>query len=305
MEKDVLSTESMNPLSIGIDTKSTVDICRLMNGEDKTVPYAVEQALPTIAALVDDIVASFCKGGRLVYIGAGTSGRLGVLDASECPPTFGVPPEMVVGLIAGGDIALRKAVERAEDDGDAAVADLKRIGFTMNDTLVGITASGQASYVIEAMRYARDMGAVVGAISCNEHSKTFACAKHKVFLPVGPEIITGSTRLKSGTAQKMTLNMLTTVSMVKLGYVYDNYMVNLVPTNKKLEARAKALIQKIAGCTKDRADLIWHECRGNTSAGILMELYGIPYNQAAHSLAGAHNNLHQAMALCEQRESMY
>ena len=302
MDNNLLSTESVNPVSMNIDTKTTLEICTLMNDEDKTVAHAVAHALPIVSALVDDIVDSFRRNGRLVYIGAGTSGRLGVLDASECPPTFGVSPTMVIGLIAGGDIALRNAVERAEDNGAAGIDDLKKINFSNNDTLVGITASGQASYVLEAMKYAKQLGAVVGAISCNEQSSTFAVAKHCIYLPVGPEIITGSTRLKSGTAQKMTLNMLTTVSMIKLGYVYNNYIVNLIPTNKKLESRAKDLIQKIAQCSKERAEDIWKECKGNTSAGILMQLYKISYQEAISCLTAAKNNLHNAMGLCEDEK---
>lgn len=299
MNNTVLSTESVNPLSKGIDTKSTLDICTLINGEDKLVAHAVERALPVIASLIDDIVISFKKGGRLIYIGAGTSGRLGVLDASECPPTFGVPSEMVVGLIAGGDVALRKAVERAEDNGAAGISDLQAINFTPNDTLVGITASGQAPYVLEAMRYAQNIGATVGAISCNEISTMFSVAKHCICLSVGPEIITGSTRLKSGTAQKMTLNMLTTVSMIKLGLVYDNYMINLIPSNKKLEIRAKRLIQQITQCSDDAAQSIWERCHGSTSAGVLMQLYSISYTKAKACLAAAQNNLHIAMEICE------
>lgn len=297
-----LSTESVNSISKGIDTKSTLEICTIINGEDKLVANAVERELPAIASLIDDIVASFNKGGRLVYIGAGTSGRLGVLDASECPPTFGVSSDMVVGLIAGGDVALRKAVERAEDNGEAGINDLCKINFSSSDTLVGITASGQAPYVLEAMRYAKSIGATVGAVSCNELSAIFSVAKHCICLSVGPEIITGSTRLKSGTAQKLVLNMLTTVSMVKLGLVYDNFMINLIPSNKKLEIRAKRLIQQITLCSEDAAESIWKECNGSTSAGVLMQLYGVPYEKAKSCLVRAQNNLHVAMELCEKNQ---
>lgn len=300
MNNTLLSTESVNPVSIGIDTKSTLEICTIINGEDKVVAHAVERELPSIASLIDDIVISFKKGGRLIYIGAGTSGRLGVLDASECPPTFGVSPDMVVGLIAGGDVALRTAVEGAEDSGEGGIKDLQAISFSSKDTLVGITASGQAPYVLEAMRYAQSLGSTVGAISCNEHSAIFSVAKHSIYLSVGPEILTGSTRLKSGTAQKMTLNMLTTVAMIKIGLVYDNYMINLIPSNKKLEIRAKGLIKQIAQCSEEEAETIWRQCNGNTSAGILMQLYGITYAQAKAALTRAQNNLHVAMALCEE-----
>ncbi|MDD2394290.1 MAG: N-acetylmuramic acid 6-phosphate etherase [Sphaerochaeta sp.] len=274
-ELGLLTTEQCNDNSANIDELSVFQILQIMNNEDKTVPYAVEKQLPVIEALVTDIVASFKKGGKLVYIGAGTSGRLGVLDASECPPTFGVSRLMVQGVIAGGREALVRSIENAEDDKEAGINELKSIQFGKNDVLVGITASGQAAYVIGAMEYAKDLGAVVGAISCNKDSKTFAAAKHAVFLDVGPEIITGSTRLKAGTAQKLVLNMLTTASMIRLGKVYHNLMVDLTPVNHKLVERSKRLIKQATGCTEAEAAKAFTESGKRPKVAILMILLGV------------------------------
>lgn len=269
------TTEQRNEKSANIDELPIRNILQIINEEDKTIPYAVERQLDTIEALVVDIVAAFKSGGKLVYIGAGTSGRLGVLDASECPPTFGVPRTMVQGLIAGGLEALVRSIENAEDSLENGVADLKATGFTQKDVLVGITASGQAPYVIGAMHYARDMGAVVGAISCNKGSKTFACAKHSIYLDVGPEVITGSTRMKAGTAQKLVLNMLTTTSMIRLGKVYQNLMVDLTPVNKKLVERSKRLIQQATDCTIEEASTAFEASGKHPKIAILMILLGI------------------------------
>ncbi|HUJ75087.1 MAG TPA: N-acetylmuramic acid 6-phosphate etherase, partial [bacterium] len=218
------TTEKRNERSMDIDTKSTLEILAIINDEDKLVAPAVQRALPAIAALVDSVVAAFRAGGRLVYVGAGTSGRLGVLDASECPPTYSTPPEMVQGLIAGGRDALTRSVEGAEDHPEQGVADLKALGFSAKDVLVGITASGQAPYVLGAMQWAQGLGAVVAALSCNANSKTFEHAVHRIHLDVGPEVVTGSTRMKAGTAQKLALNMITTASMIRLGKVFHNLM---------------------------------------------------------------------------------
>ena len=250
---DKFTTEQRNEVSSDIDTKTSLEIVSIINNEDKKVAFAVEKILPQIAALVDDIVTAFNIGGRLFYIGAGTSGRLGVLDASECPPTFSADPKMVQGLIAGGNIALTTAVENAEDRHQEGIDELKQRGFNKNDVLVGITASGQAPYVLGALEYAGSLGAVTGAISCNKDSKTFEYAKHKLFADVGPEIITGSTRMKSGTAQKLILNMLTTAAMIRIGKVYKNLMVDLRPVNHKLILRSIRLIQAVTSCTQHEA----------------------------------------------------
>ncbi|MDR3335472.1 MAG: N-acetylmuramic acid 6-phosphate etherase, partial [Treponema sp.] len=228
-ELETYTTEQRNEASNDIDTKNSLEIVRIINNEDQKVAPAVSQILPEIAALVDDVVAAFKQGGRLVYIGAGTSGRLGVLDASECPPTYGISPDMVQGLIAGGREALTRSVESAEDRADVGVADLQGLNFCVKDVLLGITASGQAPYVLGALEYARNLGAVTGAISCNGNSKTFALAKHRLYVDVGPEVVTGSTRMKSGTAQKLILNMISTASMIRMGKVYKNFMVDLQP----------------------------------------------------------------------------
>lgn len=274
------STEGRNESSMDIDTKTSVEILRIINDEDKKVPLAVEAALPELAALVDDVVEAFRTGGRLIYIGAGTSGRLGVLDASECPPTYGSPPGMVQGLIAGGREALVRSIEGAEDDHDKGVADLEAIGFTQKDVLVGITASGQAPYVLGAMAHARDLGAVVAAISCNKGSKTFDLAKHRVYLAVGPEVITGSTRMKAGTAQKLALNMITTAAMVRIGKVYRNLMVDLSPVNKKLVERSKRLIRQATGCGKDEAAKAFEASGKRPKIGIIMILLGVDRTEA-------------------------
>lgn len=298
----IVTTEQPNPASYMIDTKSSLEICWIINQEDKKVPMAVETALPAIAALVDDVVESFKKDGRLIYIGAGTSGRLGVLDASECPPTYGVSPEMVQGIIAGGPSALVRSVENAEDDGAAGIEALRQISFSSKDVLVGITASGSAPFVIEAMRYAQGLGAVVGAVSCNAESQSFTCAKHIIYLPVGPEIVTGSTRMKSGTAQKLVLNMITTASMVRIGKVYNHFMVDLRPTNSKLVKRSKRLIEEIAGCTPEEATHAFDLCHRNTKAGILIAMIGLSYEEAVQILEKAEGNLHKALKLCGREE---
>jgi len=247
------TTEQRNDASLDIDAKSSLEIVTVINDEDRKVPVAVTQILGEIAALVDDIVVAFKKGGRLIYIGAGTSGRLGVLDASECPPTYGVESGMVMGLIAGGQEALTKSIEAAEDRAEEGVRELKAIGFSEKDVLVGITASGQAPYVLGALEYARDIGAVTGAISCNANSKTFDYARHRLYANVGPEVVTGSTRMKSGTAQKLILNMLSTAAMIRMGKVYKNLMVDLKPVNNKLVLRSIRLIREVTGCTEQEA----------------------------------------------------
>ena len=244
---DELTTEQPNPNSFGIDAKSTEEILKIINHEDSKVPEAIGREIPAIAQVIDLVVEHFKQGGRLFYIGAGTSGRLGVLDASECPPTYGTPPEMVQGIIAGGREALVRSIEGAEDieaDGVKAINDR---GVNARDVLIGITASGHAPYVIGAIKRARELGAPDVALSCNKNSKTFQYADYRLFLDVGPEIVTGSTRMKSGTAQKLVLNMITTAAMIKLGKVFNNLMVDLMPVNNKLVVRSKRLIQTATG----------------------------------------------------------
>lgn len=267
-----LTTEQRNPASLGIDTKSTEEILAIICDEDKKVPVAIERCLPQIGAFIDDVVAAFKKGGRLFYIGAGTSGRLGVLDASECPPTYGVSPDMVQGLIAGGQEALTRSIEWAEDDPEMGKAALVERNFSKNDVLLGITASGQAPFVIGAMDWARECGAVVGALSCNKGSLTFEHAKHTLYIDVGPEIVTGSTRMKSGTAQKLVLNMITTTSMIRIGKVYNNLMVDLMPVNNKLIQRSKRLISMATGCDEEAAEAAFEASGRRPKTAIVMVL---------------------------------
>jgi len=259
------------------------------------VPFAVERVLTDIAGLVDAVVASFKKGGKLVYVGAGTSGRLGVLDASECPPTYGTPPAMVQGLIAGGREALVRSVESAEDREDQGVKDIEAIGFSGDDVLVGITASGQAPYVLGAMRRARELGAAVGAISCNPNSGTFALADHRIFVDVGPEVVTGSTRMKSGTAQKLVLNMVTTTAMIRLGKVYRNLMIDLTPVNKKLVERSKNLIMRATDCDRPTAEKAFAASGKKPKIAILMVLLGIDAEAAERLVAANDGHLSKAV----------
>lgn len=284
--KPLMETEQRNPLSYRIDSKSTLEILNIINSEDKRVPFAVETAIPQIGAIVDDVVASFNKGGRLFYIGAGTSGRLGVLDASECPPTYGVAPTMVQGIIAGGLKALTTSVEWAEDDGDAGIESLKSHNFSSSDVLIGITASGGAPFVVEAMRYAKELGAKVGAISCNRDTAVFDLIDedHRIFVPVGPEIITGSTRMKAGTAQKLVLNMITTTAMIRIGKVFNNLMVDLRPVNAKLVLRARRLISEVTGCSEERATELFEASDHNTKVAITMGLLSVEKEEATELL---------------------
>ncbi len=285
-----LTTEQRNPNSFKIDQKSTLEILKIINQEDKTVPFAVENALLEITALVDDVVHTFSIGGRLFYIGAGTSGRLGVLDASECPPTFGVPTTMVQG-----NKALTTSVEWVEDDGLAGIQSLKDVSFTGNDVLVGITASGQAPFVKAAMEYACSLGAVVGAIACNEQSKIFSAADHQILLSVGPEILTGSTRLKSGTAQKLVLNMITTTAMIKMGKVYNNYMVDLTPVNEKLHKRAVGLISEISECSMEQAEQMFLLSDKNVKTAIIMIMLDLDKEHAELMITRGEGNLHRTL----------
>ncbi|ETI66117.1 N-acetylmuramic acid 6-phosphate etherase [Neobacillus vireti] len=259
---ELLTTESRNQLSITIDTAEPKDILRIMNDQDQLVALAVKDVLPEIEEAVKFVFESFQKGGRLIYVGAGTSGRLGVLDAVECPPTFSTDPEMVQGIIAGGEGAFLKAVEGAEDQPDLGAADLKEVGLTENDTVIGIAASGRTPYVIGALRYARSIGAKTVALSCNKDAAISKEADQSIEVIVGPEVLTGSTRLKAGTAHKMILNMISTSSMILLGKAYENLMVDVHVSNQKLKERAIGIIRKITGVsyeiaaeTLEKADL--------------------------------------------------
>jgi len=295
------TTEQRNARSMDIDTRSTLEILTIINDEDHAVPAAVRRAIPAIAALVDDVVAALRAGGRLVYIGAGTSGRLGVLDASECPPTYSTPPEMVQGLIAGGRDALTRSIEGAEDHPEQGVEDLRALGFSRKDVLVGITASGQAPYVLGAMRWARQAGAVVAALSCNANSRTFELAVHRIHLDVGPEVVTGSTRMKAGTAQKLALNMITTASMIRLGKVFHNLMVDVRPVNRKLVARSKRIIRQATGCTPEQAQEAFEGSGRKPKTAILMLLLGVDRARAEELERRAEGRISMALELGRSR----
>ena len=275
-----LITEQRNPNSMNVDSLSALEIVRLMNEEDKQVPVTIEKCLPQIAQAVECIVAAFQQGGRLVYIGAGTSGRLGVLDASECPPTFGVSPEMVKGIIAGGERALRHPIEGAEDSKKQAVVDLQTIQFSSKDVLVGIAASGRTPYVIGALEYAKSLGSVTVSIASNPNSAMAIIVDIAIDTVVGPEVLTGSSRLKSGTAQKLVLNMLTTASMILMGKCYQNLMVDVQASNEKLKARAIRIVMQATDCDKALAEETLKLADQNAKLAIMMILSGLDRAQA-------------------------
>ncbi|MCA9017270.1 MAG: N-acetylmuramic acid 6-phosphate etherase, partial [Planctomycetaceae bacterium] len=259
---DRLTTEQRNSASDQIDSMSSLEIVQLMNAEDAKIASAVAAEAETIAAAIDLISDAFLKGGRLIYMGAGTSGRLGVLDASECPPTFNSPPELVVGLIAGGKQALTNAIEGAEDRPEFAIADLQELDFDQNDVLVGIATSGRTPYVIAGLNYAREQGAQTIALTCNQENQLAEVAHLTICPVVGPEVITGSTRLKAGTATKMVLNMLTTGAMVRIGKTYGNLMVDLRATNQKLIDRSIRILIAFTGMSREAAESVLETCNG-------------------------------------------
>lgn len=274
-------TESRNPASSQIDTLSALEILKVINNEDKKVPFAVEERLPEIAKAVSLIAEAFAQGGRLIYCGAGTSGRLGILDASECPPTYGTPREMVVGLIAGGNTAILQAVENAEDSREMGEQDLRNLNFNARDVLVGIAASGRTPYVLGAMAYARHVGASVVAISCNQDSEMSKAADIAIEPMVGPEVVTGSSRMKAGTAQKLILNMLTTGAMIRSGKVYSNLMVDVEATNAKLVQRQVDIVVQATECSAEKAEETLNECNRHCKTAIMMILSGMSAEEAS------------------------
>ena len=290
-----LITEQRNPNSMHVDSLSALEIVQLMNEEDKQVPLAIEKCLPQIAQAIERIVAAFQQGGRLVYIGAGTSGRLGVLDASECPPTFGVSPEMVKGIIAGGERALRHPIEGAEDSKTHAVVDLQTIQFSSKDVLVGIAASGRTPYVIGALEYAKSLGSVTVSIASNPNSAMANIVDIAIDTVVGPEVLTGSSRLKSGTAQKLVLNMLTTASMILMGKCYQNLMVDVQASNEKLKARAIRIVMQATDCDKTLAEETLKLADQNAKLAIMMILSGLDRAQAEALLEKHHGKLQLAL----------
>ena len=267
-----MTTEGRNPGSERIDQLSSLEIAQLMNREDAAVPTAVKDVLEDVARAIDVVTESLRKGGRLIYVGAGTSGRLGVLDASECPPTFNTDPRQVVGIIAGGYGALTRSIEGAEDFPEQAVKDLKEANLTALDCVVGIATSGRTPYVLSALRYAGEIGAQAIGIACNQDSELNGVADIAILPIVGPEVVSGSTRLKAGTATKLILNMLTTGAMVRLGKTYGNLMVDLRATNQKLKILSKRIVCELAEIDETRAQEVLDECDGELKIAILVEL---------------------------------
>ncbi|MGC2658002.1 MAG: N-acetylmuramic acid 6-phosphate etherase [Bryobacteraceae bacterium] len=290
-----LVTEARYEASASIDSLGTEDMMRVINAADREVAYAVEREIPNIALAVDEITDRVRSGGRLFYAGAGTSGRLGVLDASECPPTYNTPPEMVQALIAGGDGALRRSIENAEDSAEQGKHDLAARGFGSADSLVGIAASGRTPYVLGAMELARTIGALCVGLSCTPHSEVAQAADIAITPVPGPEVITGSTRMRAGTATKMVLNMLSTGVMVRLGYVYGNLMVNVQPSNEKLTDRARRIVSAIADVPYDEAAR-WLDAAGSVRAAIVMAKCGVSREDAKDRLSAARGSLRQALS---------
>ena len=273
-------TESRNQASLTIDQLTTIDMLKVINEEDKKVAFAVEKQLPQIAQAVDKIVEAFQQQGRLIYIGAGTSGRLGILDASECPPTYGTPAEQIMGIIAGGTPAIFKAVENAEDKPEQGQVDLQSIQFNYKDILVGIAASGRTPYVIGAMEYAKSQGATVISLCCNPNAPMIGLADIAITPIVGAEVITGSSRMKAGTAQKLVLNMLTTASMIKIGKVFSNLMVDVEASNAKLIERQIQIVIEATSCSRQQAINALEQCNRQCKTAIIMLLMQISAEQA-------------------------
>lgn len=298
---NLLDTEGTNENSTNIDSMSTSDVLKTINSEDNKVAKIVGEVLPDIQRAIDAIYLQVKNGGRIVYIGAGTSGRLGVLDASECPPTYGVDPGMVVGVIAGGVKALYSAVEGAEDDREQSVRDLDEISFSKVDVLVGIAASGRTPYVIGALRYARGLGAITASISCVKNAEVSMEASYPIEAVVGPEIITGSTRMKAGTAQKIILNMITTTVMIKLGKVYGNLMVDVKATNEKLKLRARHIIEMATDLGKDEAQLIFEESGFSVKTAITMAKTGLGKDEAEALLGESEGTISIALNIFNKK----
>lgn len=286
-----LSTETRNPLTMALDTMSVKEILTVMNEEDAKVPAAIQLAIPDIEAAVLAIDEAFKAGGRLIYMGAGTSGRLGILDAVECVPTFGTPADMVQGLIAGGEKAVMAAVEGAEDDADLGKSDLVAIDFRAQDILVGLAASGRTPYVLGGLAYAKSIGAKTIAIACNRNSQIGAQADIAIEVEPGPEVLTGSTRLKAGTAQKLILNMLSTTAMILQGKVYQNLMVDVIATNQKLVKRSESIVQSATGASLEDVQTALSKSQGNVKEAILMILLDLDHTTAQAALEKSQGHL--------------
>jgi len=294
-ELGALSTEQSHPELTDLDGMGTLDLVQAMNREDQKVPAAIAVALPRITAAIDEIAARMAQGGRLVYVGAGTPGRIGVLDASECPPTFGTDPGLVRGLLAGGEPALRNAVENAEDDAEAGRADLAALGLQPTDSVVGISASGRTPYVLAAIAQAAEAGAFTVGFACNPDSPLGAAAELALEVELGPEFLAGSTRLKAGTAQKLVLNMISTIVMVRLGKTYRNLMVDFQASNAKLRARSERTVMLATDAPAETAQAALQAAQGSVKTAILMILAGVDAAQADELLSRHHGRLQPAL----------
>ncbi|MFE2068486.1 N-acetylmuramic acid 6-phosphate etherase [Streptomyces sp. NPDC059467] len=294
-ELETLTTEAFRPELAEIDTLPTLDIARLMNGEDAEVAAAVALRLPEISAAIDAIAARMARGGRLVYAGAGTAGRLGILDASECPPTFNTDPGQVVGVIAGGPRAMVTSVEGAEDSAELAQKDLDALGIRAADTVVGVSASGRTPYAVAAVEHARALGALTVGLSCNAGSALAAAAEQGIEVVVGPELLTGSTRLKAGTAQKLVLNMLSTITMIRLGKTYGNLMVDVRASNDKLRARSRRIVALATGASDEEIEAALTATGGEVKNAILVVLAGVDGPSAARLLEESRGHLRAAL----------
>ncbi|MDR2023068.1 MAG: N-acetylmuramic acid 6-phosphate etherase [Hungatella sp.] len=295
IDLSVLTTESRNPDTMNLDEMTPLQIAAIMNQEDEKAVKAVEEVLPQIATAIEWATDSLKAGGRIIYIGAGTSGRLGVLDAVECPPTFGVPRELVVGLIAGGDKAFVEAVEGAEDSETLCEADLKEISLTSKDIVIGLAASGRTPYVIYGLDYANKTGCHTVAIACNKGSDVGKKAKLAIEPVTGPEVLTGSTRLKAGTAQKMILNMISTGSMVGIGKAYENLMVDVKQSNEKLVVRSQNIVMAATGCTREDAEKVLKQAEGHVKTAITMILLNCAPEDARQKLSQAGGKIRKAL----------
>lgn len=286
-----MSTENRNPRTLNLDEMSSLEIVTAMNKEDEEVPKAIRKVLKEISKLVDLATISLNNNARIIYMGAGTSGRLAVCDASECPPTFGVTPDTFIGLIAGGKKAFIKAVEGAEDSKELAIEDLKNLKLNKKDLVIGIAASGRTPYVIGGLEYARKLGCKTGSIACNKNAAISKYATVAIEVSPGPEVLTGSTRLKAGTCQKLILNMISTGAMVRVGKAYSNLMVDVVPTNEKLHVRAENIVMEATGCTRDVAKARLKECNSKAKIAIVMILHNCSKSEAIKKLAKAKGHI--------------
>ncbi len=295
LELNGLTTEQRNPQTLDLDAMSTKEFLRVMNDEDQKVALAVREELDDIELASDLVVTALSDGGRLIYMGAGTSGRLGLLDAVECPPTFGTAPEVVVGLVAGGEKAFIKAAEGAEDSEKLAMKDLKAMQFNEKDVLIGIAASGRTPYCIGGFKYAKQVGARTVSIACNKHSKMGNLADVVIEVDLGPEVLTGSTRLKSGTAQKLILNMISTGAMIRIGKVYQNFMVDVQQTNEKLCLRAQNIVMDTTHCSRELAISTLDEADGSVKLAIVMILLHCTKDEAIQKLVESKGHIRQAL----------